>query len=340
MSTAHARRHRRFPPLRKRLFRAFGLVILATAAIVLGVTRSAGGDTTTLALGLGSVLALAWKVSGLLARRFARPAVELARLAGELGSGNLAARTALRACPPLADDEFVKMHRAFDDMAERLEAHVRAQKELLAAVSHELRTPLARMRLLVELARDGGAPDVNTLDELEREIVEIDALVGELLANSRLELRTLTRTRTAASSLAARALERAGLPPDRLRSSDGVALEVDAPLVLRALANLIGNALEHGGGLAALAVEHDGAVVRFVAEDRGPGLSASEPSALFEPFSQGAASGTRGTLGLGLALVRRIAEAHGGRAFAEEASPRGARIGIELPLVAEPASRT
>ena len=321
---------RRFPPLRRRLFRAFVLTIAATTAIVLGVMHQAGADGLSLALALGGLVAWTWTISGFIARRLARPAVELARLAGELGAGNLSARTKLKACAPLGDDEFVVMHRAFDDMAERVEAHVRAQKELLGAVSHELRTPLARMRLLIELARDGGDGS-KTLDELEREVVEIDELVGELLAGSRLDLRALTKAPVDVASLGARALERAGEPPEKLRSPERATVDVDAGLVLRALANLVGNAKEHGEGLVALAVEVEADVVRFVAEDRGRGLGGAEPEGLFAPFAQGDRAGTRGTLGLGLALVRRIAEAHGGRAFAEDGTPRGARVGFTLP---------
>lgn len=320
----------RRPRLQRRLFRWFAQTILATALIVGCVTRLANDGGPALALALTPLLILMWGASGMIARRLSRPAVELARVAAELGSGNLAARTALGRCGPHSDDEFAVMHRAFDDMAERLEAQLRAQKELLAAVSHELRTPLARMRLLIELGRD-GVTRPTTFDELEREIVEIDCLVGDLLVSSRIEFHVPTRTRIDAAEVARRALERAGASASESVSSEPIPLDADEGLLLRALANLLRNAQDHGGGLHALTVEQKPGLVRFVAEDRGPGLPAGDPAALFEPFAQKADGVTKGSLGLGLALVQRIAKAHGGRAFAEPAFPAGARVGIELP---------
>ncbi len=324
-------RQRRRPPLKRRIFRWFGTAIFATAVLVGSVSRRATCDGPTLALALVPLLAVVWVASGMIARRLSRPAFELARVAGELGSGNLSARTALRRCGPAIDDEFVVMHRAFDEMAERLEAQLRAQKELLAAVSHELRTPLARMRLLVEMGRD-GVPRPTTFDELEREVIEIDALVGDLLANSRLDFHVLQRAPLDASDVARMSLIRAGISPALLRTTGPLPLAGDEGLLLRALANLLRNAQEHGGGLDVFIVEAKDGVVRLMAEDRGPGLPVGDASALFEPFAQKSEGATKGTLGLGLALVKRIAEAHGGRVFAEPALPRGARVGFELPM--------
>ena len=103
-------------------------------------------------------------------------------------------------------------------MAARIERQLADQRELLAAVSHELRTPLARIRLLVEIARRRGAagsgkPTPATLDEIEREAIEIDTLVGELLASARLDFQALSRSRSTRWRSARRALERAGEAP-------------------------------------------------------------------------------------------------------------------------------
>jgi len=320
-------RHR----LQRRLFRWFGLAIVASALVVLMALRFTSGNKTALALALLPVLGVVWGASGVIARRLARPAVELARVANELGAGNLAARTALGRCRPSGDDEFDVMHRAFDGMAERIEGQLRAQKELLAAVSHELRTPLSRIRLLVELGRDGAASST-TFDELEREVVEIDALVGDLLASSRLDFHALTKRSLDAADLGRRALDRAGLAASRLVVDGSAPIEGDEGLLLRALANLLRNAEEHGDGLVRLSVMRVDGVVQILAEDAGPGFSEDDPRVLFEPFAQAVPGSTNGTLGLGLALVKRIAEAHGGRVVAESATPRGARVGFELPF--------
>jgi signal transduction histidine kinase len=106
-------------------------------------------------------------------------------------------------------------------------------------------------------------------------------------------------------------------------------LTADPTLLARALSNLIDNARDHGGGLTALVVRTRADRLQLIAEDDGPGFPAGEEEKVFAPFYR---SGDAGSLGLGLALVRRIAEAHGGRAFAENREQRGARVILELPL--------
>ena len=94
-------------------------------------------------------------------------------------------------------------------MAERIERQLKDQRELLAAVSHELRTPLAAHPPAARARRDGG--DASVLDQLEHEVLEMDALVGELLASARLDFTAMARVPLDAGDLGARALERAAL---------------------------------------------------------------------------------------------------------------------------------
>ncbi|HEX4475076.1 MAG TPA: HAMP domain-containing sensor histidine kinase, partial [Polyangiaceae bacterium] len=270
-----------------------------------------------------------WGASSMVARRLGRPLAELARVASEVGSGRLSSRSKLGRHQP---GEFGMLADAIDDMAARIEQQLADQRELVAAVSHEIRAPLSRLRVLVEILRGQGANDA-TLVKFEREIVEIDALVGDLLASARLDFSLLRFTALDAGLTAAEALERAGLPHERLvvRTSD-LAFDGDATLLARALANLLDNASRHGGGATSVVVRdgNPGSLV-FEVEDRGPGFPAEVLPRAFEPFQRGHVERRGATsLGLGLALVRRIAEAHGGSTWAENRPDGGARVAMSL----------
>jgi signal transduction histidine kinase len=274
-----------------------------------------------------------WTASSRIARRLSRPVGELARVAYELGSGNFAARVRLPDRHRFG--EMAALAVTMNDMASRIERHLAEQRELLAAVSHELRTPLARIRILTEMARDQGASE-KTLDDLDREVIEMDALVGDLLASSRMDFAVLSRRPLDAVEAASRALERAGADPAALvverEGGEGgaIPIQADATLLGRALANLIDNARKHGGGVEALKVKRANGHVAFEVEDHGEGFVSGEEGRIFEPFYR---RSEEGSLGLGLALVKRIAEAHGGRAYAENRGEGGARVGVELPVL-------
>jgi signal transduction histidine kinase len=288
-----------------------------------------------IALPLFVTLAILWAASGKIAHRLAQPMAELARVAHELGSGNFAARARLGRHHH--HGEAAALALTINNMASRIERHLAEQRELLAAVSHELRTPLARIRLITELGRDKGDGVPNaTFDDLDREVVEMDALVGDLLASSRLDFAVLSRRPINAVEATARALERAGVDAGVLNvggegDTEPLRVEADATLLARALANLVDNAKKHGGGIERVCVRRDGDEVAIEVEDHGVGFTDGEELRIFEPFYR---RSEQGSLGLGLSLVKRIAEAHGGRAYAENRLEGGARVAIALPFVA------
>jgi signal transduction histidine kinase len=268
-----------------------------------------------------------WAASGALARHLVRPLYDLARVAREIGSGRLAARTRLGR---QRSDEIGALAEAIYEMAARIERQLCDQRELLATVSHELRTPLGHLRILVELLREQGPSD-ELFAGMEREIHEMDVLMGELLASSRLDFAALTLHSLRARDAALRALERAGLDPSVLADeSDGASFAGDATLIGRALGNLLDNAALHGRGVVALGVRRRQDTVEFEVDDRGPGFLPEDLERAFNPFYRGSTEGqsTRASLGLGLALVRRIAHAHGGRAWAKNRPEGGARVGF------------
>jgi signal transduction histidine kinase len=167
----------------------------------------------------------------------------------------------------------------------------------------------------------------------------MDGLMGELLASSRLDFAALTLHSLVARDAALTALERAGLAPSLLvDESGGASLSGDATLIGRALANLLDNAGRHGQGVERLAVRRLEGAIEFAVDDRGPGFHPEELERSFSPFYRGAAEGpsARASLGLGLALVRRIAHAHGGRAWAKNLPGGGARVGFSVSVARAP----
>jgi signal transduction histidine kinase len=196
------------------------------------------------------------------------------------------------------------------------------------------------LRVLVELAdQQGQSPETHR--KIEREVLEIDALVGKLLANSRLDFDALDFQNLDAADVCLRALERAGLAADLFENgAPGAHFEADATLVARALGNLLENAVRHAGAVERLVLSCTETRIRFEVIDRGTGFPEGLRVRAFEPFVRGAARGAAhdgAALGLGLSLVARIARAHGGRAFAENRpdvqAGGGARVVLELPLV-------
>ena len=277
----------------------------------------------------GVALLVLWLLAGRIARRLMRPLSMVIEVAEELGKGNLKTRIDLDTCRAMGDER--ALAGALNQMADRIERQMGDQRELLAQVSHELRTPLGHIRLLLELARE-GAPSAKTLDELDREVQEIDALVADLLASSRVTFDALTLRPLSGSELGARALERAGLPPSLLTTEGNVALAGDATLLMRALANLLENARAHGGGATALTITAAPGLVRFGVRDAGPGFAPGDEVRAFDPFFQRprAEANAHGSLGLGLALVQRIAVAHGGKATAENLAAGGAEVAFTV----------
>lgn len=277
--------------------------------------------------GLIAAALVLWGATGLLARKLAWPLRKVAAVAKQLGDGNLQSRIDFGAAGRL-NGEVQILARSINSMAERIEKQLTDQKQLLAAVSHELRTPLGHVQVLLETAEEQQV-DPDLIEELRKEIIEMDALVGQLLANSRLEFDALQRQELDAGEVGADALKRHGLSSSALELTGTMAMSADATLLSRALANLIRNAETHGRGLVALQVCGDEEETRFEVYDRGDGFSDTASPDLFDPFQRGSGGG-ESALGLGLALVKRIAVAHRGRAWASNDREGGARVGFSV----------
>lgn len=291
----------------------------------------AHGWPRSVVFGLLSLVLVLWAMSGLLARRLVRPLEAAVQVVRRIGDGQLDARVQL--CSHFHHGEVGAVARAVNQMAEKIERQIAGQRELLAAVSHEIRSPLARLRMLVELEREtqAGAAGVSPrLSSMDVELTELDSLVGQLLAQSRLEFQKVERRRIGAGELATMVLGRTSQPLEKLMlAAQDLSVEVDVTLFARALINLVDNAERHGGGLVELRVEPRDRVVRFSVRDNGEGFERQVEKQAFLPFV-----GSKGTsgLGLGLALVAQIARAHGTEVHLDSAPGKGATVAIDAPI--------
>lgn len=275
---------------------------------------------------LGTMCLVLWTAAAVLSRRITRPLSLLIAATREIGRGNNGARVRLGRHQ---GGELGQLAESVNDMAERITRQLEDQRELLAAVSHEVRSPLARLRLGAEILR-ADPSNAAALNSIELEVVELDGLVGNLLASSRLDFQTLSRKPVELSELCRQVIARHQLPATCFEDGapDAVA-EVDPTLVARALDNLLDNAGRHGGGVVMCRLERapTGAFSIEVC-DRGRGFARDVLPRVFDAFYRGpgGAADRAGSLGLGLALVRRIARAHGGDAWAENLPDGGARV--------------
>jgi two-component system OmpR family sensor kinase len=319
------------------------------------------------ALGLALVGVVLSVMAGRIANLLARPLERLAYAADRFGSGDLGFRADASRARRWVAAEVHDVAVAFNRMADRVEAIVRGQRELLGAISHELRSPLGRARVALEIARDrlpeepGERSPRAALDDVEKQLGAVDGILGELLDVTRAGLADL---RTEARPLAAWLREKIAEDPpppaielDVAPEAAEVAPAFDAALLARAVHNLLVNARAHGHPVdAPITVSVslvDGARVRVVVRDRGPGFAPGVAERAFEPFVRGDAARARPTegagYGLGLAIVKRVVEAHGGRVFARNASNAtggagappdkpgtGAEVGFDLPLSLPP----
>ncbi|HEX9573679.1 MAG TPA: HAMP domain-containing sensor histidine kinase [Myxococcales bacterium] len=271
-----------------------------------------------------------------LSRSITRPIERLTAAAEAFGRGDLAARSGVK-----SEDEVGKLARSFDEMAARIQAARKAEKELLANVSHELRTPLARIHVALELIQARDEDVRKRLSVVGEELDELERLIADVLTTSRLELAQapLQRAPVSAVQLVEKGRQRVlALEPERPVQAEvqpGLKVFADEPLLSRALDNLLDNARKYGGGpgspIRVDARQEDGEAVIAVS-DGGAGIPPDELERIFDPFYRGTTARARETgFGLGLALARRIVEAHGGSIRASNVPGGGARIEMRLP---------
>lgn len=262
-------------------------------------------------------------------RRLTAPVRTLARAAEALGRDVNA--------PPLPEDgpsEVATAAVAFNTMAARIRRFVQDRTELLTAIGHDLRTPITRLKLRAEFMED---------DEQRRKMLidleELEAMVSATLAFGRdatsaeqvtpLDLAELLRTIIDEASDAWPEMV------EKLRYEGPSHLTIRARTLAlkRALANLVANAVNYGGGAVVRLTQLSG-MVTIEIEDDGPGIPPQELDRAFEPFHRGEPSRNRetGGVGLGLPIARNILRAHGGDVTLANRSTGGLRATVTLPV--------
>ncbi|MCU9956565.1 ATP-binding protein [Burkholderia sp. BKH01] len=256
------------------------------------------------------------------------------------GTGTLSTRVKLS-----GKSNIYELSQQFNDMAERIEASIKQQRDMMHGISHELKTPLARLEFGLALLAEPDETERmrERRDALRRDVRELDELVTELLTIGRLEqgASQLVPMEVVVDALIDSV---AGNVANDIADC-GIALDVstlgvpathvcDPKLVARALLNLIRNGARYASRKVLLSAARDrsGALVLSV-DDDGPGIPAAERTRVFEPFQRLDSSRDRqtGGFGLGLAIVRRVALVHGGDVRLEDSPLGGARFVITLP---------
>jgi two-component system osmolarity sensor histidine kinase EnvZ len=258
----------------------------------------------------------------LLVRRITRPLARAAIAAKQVGAGMLPAPL-----PETGPAELAELARRFNRMAHEVRELLDNRTTLLAGISHDLRTPMTRLQLNLELLRD--APSPARIDRALADLAAMNQLISgyltlarstQAIAPERFDLAELLAQLAAETSLAWSAGE-----PHWVHA---------APLAVRQiLRNLIQNAQRYGGGKVELNLQRDADATRIVVCDRGPGIPEAQIETVFRPFYRlevSRSSATGGT-GLGLALVRQLAESNGLKVTLANRTGGGLEATLEIP---------
>ncbi|HLW93942.1 MAG TPA: ATP-binding protein [Solirubrobacteraceae bacterium] len=291
---------------------------------------------SAIALAIMALLAaaLGWVIAG----RALRPLRAITATAREISASNLHRRLALSG----PDDELRQLGLTFDALLERLETAFSAQRQFAANVSHELRTPLTYERALIEVAlADPGATNERlraVLDQLRASGTQQERLIEALLVLSRSQRGLDQHESVDLAAVAAAAL--ADINAGALtveRALEPAVTNGDPRLIERLAANLLNNAVQHnqlGGRIEVTTGTLDGHAV-FRVTNSGPTIPADDLDRLFEPFQRidGTRASTGDGLGLGLSIVRAIADAHGATIETTLPDGGGFSIAVAFPVL-------
>jgi two-component system sensor histidine kinase VanS len=288
-----------------------------------------------LAIMTGVSIALGWLVAG----RVLRPLRTITATTRQISERNLNQRLALSG----PDDELKDLADTVDGLLARLEAHVAEQQRFAANASHELRTPLALTKTILDLARtDPNRVNGELVDRLQAVNTRAIDLTEALLLLSRADQRTFTREHVDLSLIAEEATETL-LP---LAEKRGVSIETSSAaatptigshaLLLQMTTNLVHNAIVHNlpeHGAVWITTSARAETIVLTVENTGQHLTPQLVATLVEPFQRGTQRirGNHAGVGLGLAIVNGIAQAHDATLALTPRAAGGLRVRVRLP---------
>lgn len=279
--------------------------------------------------------------ASLLAWYFSKPIRHLRSAFKSVASGNL--DVDLNSVMGGRRDDLANLGRDFDWMTKQLRALIEGQRRLLHDISHELRSPLARLQVAVGLARQQPDKAESSMERIERESVRMDHLVGELLTLSKLQagVAESMKEQINPEELLADIVDDAQFEASaqgkevQLLGRVNSSIQGNAELFHRAIENVIRNAIKHtpSGSSVTVEVSQSDSQLKISISDTGTGVVEAELELIFEPFFRSNSGGNSADgHGLGLAIARRVIEAHGGIIRASNRSTGGLCVEIMIPM--------
>lgn len=266
-------------------------------------------------------------------RRFAKPLLILEQSAQQLGAGDIQARADIPTNSPV-----YSLAHNFNQMAAKLEHLFQQQQVMIGAIPHELRTPLHRIRFALDMTRQ--PQDLNSIrqriDKVDDYVNELHTAVNDMLELSRLQGgNALVRSQFDVHTLLQEVTQNCAEPSLKLQIDCPTSLQLSAsrPLILRALLNLSRNATRYAQQHVCLQAQVTAQGVYLRVMDDGEGIPSQYQQQIFDPFFRADSSRNRATggIGLGLALVQRIVQTHGGSVAVQANYTAGACLEIFLP---------
>jgi two-component system, OmpR family, sensor histidine kinase BaeS len=305
--------------------------------------QSAFLQSTLLGLVVAGFLSflLAWRLS----RTIAKPIEQVSRAATEVAKGNLGARATLSERELKTESEMSKLGRNFNAMAEALETYETERRAMIADIAHELRTPITALELRLEALSQGLVPfEKSEVERLQKQVTLLSRLVQDL--------RTLSLADAGQLSLQKQTVDVTQLVRDCLKTYEIKAQQrntslqenlanVNAKLDPERFGQILGNLLDNAlrvtptNGVIDVTLEQSQATFTLCVSDTGPGIPDADLPHIFERFVQARdtkGASTKGSSGLGLAIVQTLVNLHNGTVTASNRAEGGAVFRLELPL--------